>query len=388
MKERLCKPNWIETYLEYTDNQESPKSFHQWVAVAIIGAILKRRVWIPRVKYTIYPNLYVILIAGSAKCRKSIALSIGVKLMRAMKQPPSILAQKITTEALIQTLEEGKETHGSCCGLAVASELSVFLGVDSMKSGLLAALTDLYDGHIDWHYRTRSRGKEELKEVTLSMIAASTKDWLRNALPKSAIGGGFTSRVVFVAENHPKKLILFSQENPDIETLMKNKLLHDLEEIAKLEGQVQFTKGAREVALEWYKQESFNVHGEKVDGYYGRKHDTMFKVATILSVAEGSTLVVDERHIKEALKMLDKTEEGLAEVLDSVASSEEGGETERLLIMINRLGKVKHSELLRRSWRTASSANFSEMIKTLVESGEIDMFTDHKNARWYKRKDT
>src|SRR3990167_5274702 len=265
--ERRCKPSWLDTYLEYTDNQESPKAFHFWVGVSIISACLQRKVWIPRIKYTIYPNLFVVLIAGSAKCRKSVAIRIGIDILKSIKEPPTIFAQKITTEALIQALEESMNKDKICYGIVVASELSVFLGSDAIKSGIIPALTDLYDSPSKWQYHTRSRGREELTNVTLSILAASTKDWLRTSIPESAIGGGFTSMVMFIVEDHPSKLVLFPQEEPDAEHL-RSSLIYDLELIAKLNGAVQFSPAAMAASQEWYEQEACNIHDDKVDGYF------------------------------------------------------------------------------------------------------------------------
>ena len=385
MTERRCKPSWLDTYIEYTEEQESPTAFHHWVAISIISAVLKRNVWIPRVKYTIYPNLFVILIAGSAKCRKSVSIRIGMDVLKSIKQPPTIFAQKITTEALIHALEESAVKEKMCYGIIVASELSVFLGTDAIRSGIIPALTDLYDSPAKWQYHTRARGREELNNVTLSMLAASTKDWLKTSIPASAIGGGFTSRIIFVVEENPSKLILFPQEKAESEHLRQS-LVADLEEICKIKGAVQFTHGARELALEWYEREACEVHDEKIDGYFGRKHDTMFKLATVLSVSENSTLLVEAHHIERALKLLEHNEKYLNTILESVTSSDIGGDTEKVLMIIKKFGRIQHTNLLRKCWRYADAMAFGAMITTLLESGEIEMFLDKQNTRWYKVK--
>ncbi len=306
-------------------------------------------------------------------------------ILKAIKKSPTIFAQKITTEALIQALEESKGKEKACYGIIVASELSVFLGADAIRSGIIPALTDLYDSPAKWQYHTRSRGREELTNVTLSMLAASTKDWLKTSIPASAIGGGFTSRIVFVIGKEPSKLVLFPSEqlqNP----MLKTNLIADLEQMCLLGGAVQFTSGAKAVALEWYEREACEVHDEKVDGYFGRKHDTMFKLATVLSVSESNDLLVEEQHIKRALAMLEHNEKHLNTIMESVTSTPVGGDTEKVLTIIKKFRNVSHSDLLRKCWRYASAQELSEMIKTLTESKEIDMFLDKHNARWYKAK--
>lgn len=380
---RRCKPSWIDSYLQYTANQESPTAFHQWVGMSLISAVLKRNIWIPRIKYTIYPNLFVILVAGSAKCRKSVSMSIGKDILYSLSTPPTIFAQKITTEALIQTLDETK-TPECCHGVILASELSVFLGADAIKSGIIPILTDLYDSQKSWEYRTRGRGKESLNNVTLSMLAASTKDWIKTSIPEEAIGGGFTSRVIFVFEDAPSRLILFSSESDEDKALRQNLIL-DLEDMGKLNGEVQFTSEAQSLAIEWYHSEATNLHDAKVDGYYGRKHDTMFKVATILAISEGDSLLIEKRHIKNALKALEKCEKHLEDVMSSVVSTSFNGNTEKIFEIVKKHGTITHTELLRKSWRYTNAEELNEIMKTLVESGELKMSVTEKNARVYSR---
>ena len=73
--------NFLQLYLNYTRAQESPELFHLWTGTTILAAALGRKCWINRGYYRLYPNLFCILVAGSAKCRKSTAVNIGVRLL-------------------------------------------------------------------------------------------------------------------------------------------------------------------------------------------------------------------------------------------------------------------------------------------------------------------
>lgn len=382
---RKCKVSWLDSYMEYTAEQESPQAFHQWVAMGVLSACIGRNVFIPRVKYTTYPNLYIVLVAGSAKCRKSVSISIGRDLLNGLKEPPTVFAQKITTEALIEALELTKK-NDACYGLICASELSVFLGGDSIKSGIIPALTDLYDSPKEWVYHTKGRGKETLKNVTLSMLGASTKDWLRTSIPVEAIGGGFTSRVIFVFEDSPSKLVLFGQDLKHNE-VHRQDLIYDLEMIKKVHGQIIFTPEAIDYSWEWYKMESDIIRDEKVDGYFGRKHDTMFKVATILSLSESNNLIVDKHHILKALELLERNEQYLNTVMESVTSTSFGGNTDKIFHIIKKFKKISHADLLQKCWRYATATELNEMTDTLVTSGEIKIWLDAKNIKHYLRKE-
>jgi hypothetical protein len=384
---RILTKSWLDTYLEYTNDQESPEMFHRWVGMCILSATVGRSIFLPRIKYTIYPNIYVILVAGSAKCKKSTSMNIGMDILKAMEKPPMVFAQKITTEALIQALELAKTT-GQSAGIIFASELAVFLGHESKSTGIIPALTDLYDSPATWTYHTRGRGKEELTNVTLAMLAGTTKDWLKTSLPEESIGGGFTSRVIFVFQDNPRPRDLFGEGYDRMrETQLKANLVHDLNHIrANVKGLVEFTDEAKKVCRAWYDEELFEVRDQKLDGYFARKHDIMFKLATLLSVADRDDRVVTDTHVTEALKMMSANEDNLENVMNSITSNETGGYTEKILTLVYRHKRIKHSELLRRCWRFATAQEMSILIRTLVESGEIGETVDKENIRYYTIK--
>ena len=77
---------WLETYLKYTEHLESPTLFHQWVAMAVAGHVLGRKVWLVRGgEYCIFPGqMMVVLVSPSAVARKSTAIEAGVKLIEGL----------------------------------------------------------------------------------------------------------------------------------------------------------------------------------------------------------------------------------------------------------------------------------------------------------------
>src|SRR3990167_622254 len=188
--------------MDYTSEQESREDFHRWTSIAVLSATMGRHIFMERGYYTLFPNLYIVLVAGSAKCRKSVSTHIGISFLNELKQKPMVFSQKITNEALIKALLDAK-IDGQSSGIIYASELSVFMGKDAVTSGLIPTLTDLYDSPSKWSYHTRTRGIEILENVSICMLGASTIDWLRTSIPVDAIGGGFTSRVIFVYQDKP-----------------------------------------------------------------------------------------------------------------------------------------------------------------------------------------
>jgi len=73
---------------------------------------------------------------------------------------------------------------------------------------MLVLLTDLFDcEELPWKYRTKHSGSNVIPSVFLNLVAATTPDALASALPSTAIGGGLTSRIMFIwADKKYKKV--------------------------------------------------------------------------------------------------------------------------------------------------------------------------------------
>ena len=365
---RKCA-HWLKTYLEYTAEQESPEAFHLWTGLAVISATLGRHVFMERGYYTIFPNLYIVLLAGSAKCRKSVSSHIGINFIQELKSKPMIFSQKITNEALIKALLDAK-IEGQSCGIIYASELSVFLGKDSVASGLIPTLTDLYASPSRWSYHTRARGVEFLENVSVCMLGASTMDWLKTAIPADAIGGGFTSRVIFVYQDKPRKAILFPHKTEAMQ-LLKKDLAEDLNHIRTQRGPMNLTPEAIDFATKWYEKELVVTHDAKLEGYFGRKHDTMFKLAMCLALAESDDRWIKPIHISHALELLRENEKNLGNVIATITSTDVGETSKTILNMIRENDTISHTDLLRKCWKIANATEIAEHIKTLIEAGEV-----------------
>src|SRR3972149_4557971 len=100
--------NWIDAYLEYTQKQESPEKLHFWVAVSLISAAIKRQVWMDRGYYKLYPNTFVLIVAESARVRKSVAIDIGMTLVRAAVPDLYYITGTLTPEGLVKHMNRVK----------------------------------------------------------------------------------------------------------------------------------------------------------------------------------------------------------------------------------------------------------------------------------------
>ena len=369
----------MRTYLEYTREQESPTSFHEWTALALIAATLERKVWLKRGYYNLYPNIYVFIVAGSATCRKTASTGIGITTIQELKECPMIFAQKMTPEALITALEKERIKTGASTGFVYSEELSVFMNKAALQSGLMSILINLYDAPKKWQYHTKGGGLETITNAALTILACSTRKNLKDSIPEGAIGGGLTSRIIFVYEDTPREANL----QPMLIESLAEPLITDLEEIQTCTGQLILSTSAFKHANTIYKQDYNERHDDTDSGYYGRRHDTAFKVAMLLSLAESSDMIIHERHIAKAIQVLKMCEKSRNALLDTLLTTEIGKVTERIYGIIKKHISIKHTELLRKCWRLASAPDFQIHMRTLLENGMVKEVVSDKGGREY-----
>ena len=84
---RVIKGDWISAYLKYTEETESPVSYHTWTAVSMIAGALQRKCYMQWGLETIYPNMYIILVGSAGRTRKSLAINIGEEVFKGLDLP-------------------------------------------------------------------------------------------------------------------------------------------------------------------------------------------------------------------------------------------------------------------------------------------------------------
>jgi len=171
-----------------------------------------------------------------------------------------------------------------------------------------------------------------------------------------------------------------------METL-KNKLVHDLKVIAQLKGQFKLTEKAKEWFEDWYTQvfKPETTPYASLDGYFGRKHDTLLKVAMCLSVSKSSSLVVDEIELKMALRALNKNEEHLPDTLRLIQMTEVGEMMEKVYRTICRKEEIEFVQLSRQVSYCMNTKMLEEVLTDLVSEDRVVQYVK-SGKRWFKMK--
>lgn len=351
--------DWLSSYLEYTDNTEPPTSYHVWSGISTIAGVLQRKVWMEWGHECIYPNMYIVLIGPSGRCRKGTAMNISKHLLKQIKEI-TVSSESITREALIRVMKNASSTMTDPqnpsisklhCSITVFSEeLSVFLGQNDLR--FLSTLTDWYDSRDRWSYETKGTGKDSIEGVCVNLLGGTAPDWLQSILPEEAIGGGFTSRIIFIVEERKRKTIANPILTPK-EDRIRGSLIRDLEQIMLLKGKMIFTPQAQEMYENWYEEQDINtgrgvlpINDPRFAGYCERRPTHIKKLSMIISASRGNDMVITEDDFDRAQDILLGAEKKMMLAFGGLGASKYGQITEKILRFISGRGKIKRSQLM------------------------------------------
>jgi len=357
--------------MELTENSEPPRTFRLWTAISVVAAALQRKCCLRWGSLDFYPNLYVVLVAPSGKARKGTAMIPGLKLLRSVGI--KLAANATTREKLIQDLKmanvfEGDPSAGQIdvhSSLTVFSkELTVFLGYQNRE--LMTNLTDWYDCDDDWEYRTKTAGIDSIKGVWVNLIGATTPELIQTSMPQDAIGGGLTSRMIFVYEQRKGKLVIVPGLSEKERDLMEHLTL-DLDKLHMLRGDFQITKGYLEMFSDWrVKQEDNPPFQEpRFAGYFERRPAHVLKVSMIISASRGGDLVMDEHDLERTLEIITQTEKKMPLTFSGVGKSTMASTLASVMSEIAMRKKMTFEELMSIFYFDADKWTMDKIVQTM-----------------------
>lgn len=377
--EWLPKTGFLRRYMQWTKTQESPAVFHFWTALTVLAAAVSRRWFTNKGFYNVYCPLYTLLIAPTGRCRKSRCTAIGMSLIDSLDLRR--ISTKITPEALVHVLRSihvatnGNGNGGGVTishkaeGFIYASELTVFLGKQSYNEGLIDLLTDLADAPSYWSNTTKGMGRQELRNVALTLLACSTAEWLGDAIPQRAFGGGFLGRIIFVCQQQtPRFFALPRAQDPSI----KAELVAFLDKVRHSSGEYVFTPDGEQWHEEWYKANRDKVGDLRLNGYYERKPEHLLRVAMLMGIAEEAPPLFTPELLGRAADVLSAIEPGMSDAMREINITAHGRDSNRVLSAI---GSQRHGcsyeDVVKQVLPFMSSRICDEVLKGLVVSGRV-----------------
>jgi hypothetical protein len=369
---------FIEDFLHYTKELESPSSFFLWTSFACIASTLRDNVFVRQGPKNLYPNIYVLLLADSGIARKGQPLSICADLVKKV-QNTKVVRGRSSIQAILQDLgsvhmdKAGNQIQGGSCAL-IADELASFFSYDPFA---MAILTDIYDYRDVWDYNLKSSGKLTIKNLCVSMLAASNETHLREVYTKAAVYGGLMGRTFFIKpDEHRQGNSLLDDITAPVNGNYDNKhLVEQLKQMAKLRGGFQVEQGAKLEYDKWY-YDLRKKYEEKADktGVIARIHTGVLKVAMILAVGKTMELILRRSHVEEAIHHCISIIPNY-EVFTMATGKAEDAQMGALLfteLLEEKSGnKIARKVFIRNHWTEIDQVQFDLLIEKLVTAGLV-----------------
>lgn len=349
--------NWISAFMEYASFSEAPKHMHFWTAVSTIAGALRRRVWIDMAYFQWHPNFYIILVAPPGIVSKSTTAGIGMSLLKKVpdvKFGPDV----VTWQALVTSFAESTmsfELNGEFHAMsALTIESSEFGNLLNPKdTEMVDLLVSLWDGKPGaFEKKTKGSGCDSVENPWINLIACTTPAWIAGNFPEYMIGGGFTSRAIFVYADKKAQLVAYPSELvPANIKQIAQKLVEDLCQISLLVGEYKLDKKAVEWGKIWYENhyasKPIHLDDERFGGYLARKQTHIHKLAMVLAAAESDRMVVTAEHLALATQMITDLEPDMQFVFSKIGKSEDAVYAERLIWYVQKRGACPYEEAYR-----------------------------------------
>jgi len=374
-------PDWIPAYLEYASVTEAPKRMHFWSAVGTVAGALRRRVWIDMKRFQWYPSFYIIYVGPPGIVAKSTTIDIAMDLLR---QVPGIKfgPNAITWQALVtafaaasESFEYRSEWHPMSPLTLAASELGSLLNLQDRD--MVNLLIELWDGKKTYEKITKMSGNDIIEAPWINLQAGTTPHWVADNMPQAMIGGGLSSRCIFVYGDTKEKYIAYVDEMVGKgDDKLRLRLIQDLEQIAMLLGPFVIDPAARKWGKDWYERfwrdATSRMDDMMLEGYAARKQTHLHKTAMVLSASRGNSLTITKEDLELANVMLEDIEADMHRVFSRIGRTEDSMQAERFIEFVRRKGSIPYAEAYKMIHiYFPDFRNFEGILSGAINSGQL-----------------
>jgi hypothetical protein len=391
-------PDFLQAYMQYSQHSEAPDKFHFWTGVSIVAGALRRRTWMDMGYFQWTPNFYIIFVAPPGIISKSTTASIGMNLLKkvdGIKFGPDA----VTWQALAQSLAnstEGFPLPGEeellmpmSAITIVSSEFGNFLNPHDRE--MVDMLVSLWDGQVGvWKKATKTMGDDVIENPWINVLACTTPAWIAGNFPEYMIGGGFTSRCIFVYGDRKRRFVAYPADHlPSDFQQWGDNLIHDLEHIsATLCGGYKLTPEAKAWGEAWYeehysKSSQSHLNSDKFAGYLARKQTHIHKLAMVMEASRSDHLQITQEILESANSIISTLELDMPKVFGHIGLTHDAKMNEELVAYVRRAGSIDRADLYRKMFGNMHFKDFLVYLESAQQAGYITQATHGKSTIVY-----
>lgn len=376
--------SWLDSYTEYASISEAPKIFHFWAGVSAVAGALRRHCWFDQIKFRWFPSFFIVFVAPPGIATKSTTADGSMDLLREVPGihfgPDEVTWQSLVTSfaAAAEEFAIGDLFYPQSAITVLSSEFGMYM--DFRDTKMVNLHITLWDGRNRFEKETKASGNDSVNAPWINLIACTTPQWIASNMDENTIGGGFTSRCVFVYGDQKEQAVAWIEDmvNSSEEYLqLKADLIHDLEWISqKILGRYILDADAKAWGKAWYDHLWSSVYStdneDWVNNYLARKQAHLVKLAMVMAASKRDEMIITLNDMRMAEVMLNATEENTHKVFSKVGKTEESIQSDRILDIIATKGEITYKELFRLSQAYFPNArDFTGVYDTFVRAGQV-----------------
>jgi hypothetical protein len=379
--------DFLSSYLQYASDTEVPATFHRWAAISGVGAFLGRKYYFDHGHFTLYPNIYCMLV-GASGTRKSTAIKLFKKIIQAAGYS-NIAADKTTKEKFILDLsgeheedakavdtesfldknlwgdDEGSKPDAEI--FIMADEFNDFFGNGNIE--FISLLGTLWDYHGVYRNRIKNGKSVSITNPTVSILGGNTPTNLSIAFPPEIIGQGFFSRLLFIyGEPNGRKITFPKPPDPQ----HTEYIVRALQEIrVRAYGGASLSNSAEKLLDKIYKSH-FGCDDVRFDSYTTRRFSHLIKLCLITSASRFSSEIT-EHDVVYANTILSHTEHFMPKALGEFGKAKHSDVSHKIIQLVERsFSVVSFKEI----WKHVSSdlekmQDLTTLLQNLVAAEKL-----------------
>lgn len=306
--------------------------------------------------------------------------------MDLLRQVPGIKfgPNAITWQALVsafaaasESFEYNAEWHPMSPLTLVASELGSLINLQDRD--MVNLLIELWDGKKAYEKITKMSGNDTIEAPWINLQGCTTPHWIADNMPPSTIGGGLSSRCIFIYAEQKERYVAYVDEVVDRnDAKTRFALIQDLEQIAMLCGPFIIEEAARAWGRRWYegfwKDAQSRMDDQMLEGYAARKQTHLHKLAMVLSASRGASLRITAEDLQLANAMLEDVEQDMHKVFSRMGRTDDSMQAERFIEYVRKRGAISYAEAYKHIHvYFPDFRDFEGILSGAIQSGQLQM---------------
>jgi hypothetical protein len=302
------------------------------------------------------PRLYTLLLGKSGVDRKSTAISKTVEFFESAQTDLKVCRGAGSAEGLQKTLERSNKL------VLFLDEFKQFIGKCKIDSSvLLPCVNTLFEAN---RYESQTSQKEVvLRDVYLSLLAASTVATYENTWSKHFTDIGFNNRLWLVAGSAEQQFAIPPRLPEGAETKLKQHL-QEVIRFAKEHRELDLTPDAKRLYVRWYETRNRQTtHATRIDTYATR----LMPLLAVNSLKKE----VDEEVVRAVIALCDHQLE-VRRALDPIDADTQLAALEQKIARVLARGPLGKYPLKKAvNYARVGLGPYTQALRNLTENGHV-----------------